>query len=284
MEYMASDPKARFRQTADSVDGLNGLLARVDEIVPKLCTEMLYGCHISDDCRDDPIQAGPSPAISRLWPVHKKPCLPCRQISIHGSGFLEEFANANTIKCRIKNEPNAAVMVPATRVDDTTLTCGDTAGVFVKDYDPEATFAVEITIDGGTCAYTLRGVASLLPFTLVPLTHAPTTPPLPPSPETPSHPRLPLQALDPTASQLLRCRSVPPVPASPPVAAGTTPTAAPASPVSASSPVTPPTSASSPVTSPSAAAPYTALAAAAPESWAWRSPGASRVASAAGIV
>ena len=54
MEHMASDPPELFRQAADTVDEL---LTRVDEIVPKLCTEVLYGCHISDDCRDDPIQA-----------------------------------------------------------------------------------------------------------------------------------------------------------------------------------------------------------------------------------
>ena len=54
MLHMASDPPELFRQAADTVDEL---LTRVDEIVPKLCTEVLYGCHISDDCRDDPIQA-----------------------------------------------------------------------------------------------------------------------------------------------------------------------------------------------------------------------------------
>ena len=79
-----------------------------------------------------------------------------RQIRIHGGGFLEEFAN--TIKCRIGgvgNAPNPAKVVPATRGDDTTLTC-KTEGVSVENYDPEATFAVEITVDGGTCAYALR--------------------------------------------------------------------------------------------------------------------------------
>jgi len=54
MQHMASDPPELFRQAADTVDDL---LTRVNEIVPKLCTEVLYGCHISDDCRDNPIQA-----------------------------------------------------------------------------------------------------------------------------------------------------------------------------------------------------------------------------------
>ena len=79
-----------------------------------------------------------------------------RQIRIHGGGFLEEFAN--TIKCRIRGEgnaPNPAKVVPATRKNDNTLEC-ETQGVSVENYDPEATFAVEITVDGGTCAYALR--------------------------------------------------------------------------------------------------------------------------------
>ena len=39
MQHMASDPPELFRQAADTVDEL---LTRVDEIVPKLCTEVLY--------------------------------------------------------------------------------------------------------------------------------------------------------------------------------------------------------------------------------------------------
>ena len=79
-----------------------------------------------------------------------------RQIRIHGGGFLEEFAN--TIKCRIRGEgngPNPAKVVAATRKNDNTLEC-ETQGVSVENYDPEATFAVEITVDGGTCAYAPR--------------------------------------------------------------------------------------------------------------------------------
>ena len=74
--------------------------------------------------------------------------------------LLEEFANANTVKCRISgvgNEPNRAVKVQATRLDDSTLTC-TTAGVFVKDYGPEATFTVEITVDDGKCAHSPLGI------------------------------------------------------------------------------------------------------------------------------
>ena len=115
-------------------------------------------------------------------------------------------------------------------------------------------------------------LASLLPWTLVSLTHA-------------RHPSsssfswipslLPMQVLDPTAPQcLLDRRSVPPIPASPPVAATTTPTAVPASPASASAPST----------SPTAASPSTTPAPAAPESWPWRSPDASLAASSAGNV
>ena len=70
MQHMASDPPELFRQAADTVDEL---LMRVDEIVPKLCTEVLYGCHISDDCRDDPIQA-------LLPPPHPAPPLSCSSV------------------------------------------------------------------------------------------------------------------------------------------------------------------------------------------------------------
>ena len=53
MENIASEPASLFRQTAQTVDGL---MALVNEIVPRFCTEMLYGCHVSNDCRDNPIK------------------------------------------------------------------------------------------------------------------------------------------------------------------------------------------------------------------------------------
>ena len=112
----------------------------------------------------------------------------------------------------------------------------------------------------------------LLPGTpLVPISPAPHLRVSPPSPAARRYP-LATQVLDPTASQRIRRRSVPSVPASPPLPAKAT---------SAANP-TPPASTSAPKTSPTAETPSIAPAPAAPESWPWSPPVASLAAASAG--
>ena len=137
MERMASAPSATYARRAETVDVL---LAQVASLVAAFCTDAVYGCRLSTDCRADPLE-----------------------IAVHGSGFIERGTVEggggglpDLLSCRVRAfyldngvvRVTSETVVAPTFVDNGTLTCS-TPGVDVADRAPSASFTVEVTIDGG---------------------------------------------------------------------------------------------------------------------------------------
>ena len=185
---MASRPVPTYFRSATSV---NELLAQVDDIAATFCTESLYGCAISSDCRD-PIE-----------------------IAIHGTGFIERgFIDgggggaSSLLSCRITglgNDPaEPGVVIAATAIDEQTLTCS-TGQQTVPWRAPDGKFMVEVTIDGGQYWTKVDEFTTVS----VPCKPYPPYPPRPPPPPSPN-PSMPPSPSPPPPSP------PPPDPPSPP--------------------------------------------------------------------
>ena len=77
MDSMASLPTALYSRRAETVEAL---LAEVPLVVPVMCTDVLYLCHTSDDCRHD------------------------LQLTVHGTGFVDR--GGELLRCRLRGLGN----------------------------------------------------------------------------------------------------------------------------------------------------------------------------------